>query len=531
VTKFLLARPDGPWDYPTLGFRAAAGAILDGSLFSPAITDPPDVFWSVYAGGSGQTGITLINYNGTTTPSAQAPENSIGVYRRGLGTYVPTAPAAVFALPEAVDALSSLQGMQLSTPGTPARVAADTMYAKRPGLDNYSSLVPVGPRSSANMVVSKAATSTDSRIRITPSCSATQVVLVYRNDNGDAPGAIADASVSAAVEVGGVTYPVYFPGGGRTVLVPPGGELRSLPVAIKHSGPADATPYWWVRTRITTAAGSSVPTNQVTNTAEGEGFTDNGGDLTTAGTHTVQYGFTYGPSLVLVKPKAAAPFQAIVAAVGDSLTHGEGDNPNDRGWVTRALKGLVPNVKVAYSGRTTTDLLSYYRTLYPRIQGATHATCLTGTNDLTSNPGSAIVQARMLELWGRLTDMGMMVRAATIPPRTTSTDAWATLANQTANASEPSRVTMNNWIRDGAPILAGVAVAAGSSAPGTLRTGAAGHPLVGYYEVADAAESARDSGKWKVSGAANYATLDGTHPSLLTTTAWAALINPAVFTA
>lgn len=60
MTKFQLNRSDGPWEYPHLGFVAAAGAILDGSLSTPPLTVPPDAFWSVYGGASAETGITRI---------------------------------------------------------------------------------------------------------------------------------------------------------------------------------------------------------------------------------------------------------------------------------------------------------------------------------------------------------------------------------------------------------------------------------------------------------------------------------------
>jgi hypothetical protein len=46
-------------------------------------------------------------------------------------------------------------------------------------------------------------------------------------------------------------------------------------------------------------------------------------------------------------------------------------------------------------------------------------------------------------------------------------------------------------------MLNGVAVATGSNATGTVRIGASGHPVIGYHELADAAETARNSGIWK----------------------------------
>ena len=98
MTKFVLARPGAPWDYPTLGFIATAdGAILDGTLFDPDLTIPPDAYWSVYGGGSAETSITRY-----TTPSEEfldpTPEITAGwvlAYDTAANTFVPTAPTTL----------------------------------------------------------------------------------------------------------------------------------------------------------------------------------------------------------------------------------------------------------------------------------------------------------------------------------------------------------------------------------------------------------------------------------------------------
>lgn len=73
MTFYTFTRTDGPgpWDYPTLGFSAVNGAVLDGSLFTPALVDPPDAFWAV--GGSTESGVTrwgaLISPPGPAEPA------------------------------------------------------------------------------------------------------------------------------------------------------------------------------------------------------------------------------------------------------------------------------------------------------------------------------------------------------------------------------------------------------------------------------------------------------------------------------
>lgn len=72
-------------------------------------------------------------------------------------------------------------------------------------------------------------------------------------------------------------------------------------------------------------------------------------------------------------------------------------------------------------------------------------------------------------------------------PNSTSTDNFATTANQTVNTNSAQITAYNDAIR------AGVANS------------------VGFFEIADQVESARNSGKWWVTGVANATTADGLH--------------------
>jgi lysophospholipase L1-like esterase len=397
----------------------------------------------------------------------------------------------------------------------------------RPGLSNYDNLIPIGPRTSANSQAALAMTSCDARLRVTPPVAVEFLELVFRNDLVDGPGA-GDIIVSASLENGGTPRAIYFPSG-RTVVIPPGGEARGF-VAMDHDGPAAATPYFWVRTRAVVANGATtLPVNMANSVADGEGRSIDSTDLTLTGTHALGYGYLYGPSMILARAKATVPWQAIVALIGDSLTHGDGDTPNDRGWGAQALKGLRSYVKAAYSGKLASDLLTYDNTLWPKVQGATHGVLLIGTNDLNGGASLATLQSRVIAVWKRMAAAGMLVRGATIPPRSTSTDNWATTVNQTTAASNPTRVQFNNWMRDGAPMLNGVAVGTGTNAPGTVRFGETGHPLManGFFDFAEIAESATNSGLWKVNGTANWPTTDGVHWNSSIIAMIAATINPA----
>lgn len=124
MTKFVLSRPGAPWDYPTLGFIATAdGAILDGTLFTPDLTIPPDAFWSVYGGGSAETSITRY-----ATPSEDyldpTPEVTDGwflAYDTEENTYTPRDPAELIE----TGAWSSALSASIAYPGDVTGITRD----------------------------------------------------------------------------------------------------------------------------------------------------------------------------------------------------------------------------------------------------------------------------------------------------------------------------------------------------------------------------------------------------------------------
>lgn len=100
-----------PADYPSLGFSVtASGAILDGSLSTPAVAAPPDSRWAEYVGGSGETGII----RHATNPAAaetSPPEPFDGYvlrYSDNDNAYVPTSPGDFFVLPEVAAGVAAL---------------------------------------------------------------------------------------------------------------------------------------------------------------------------------------------------------------------------------------------------------------------------------------------------------------------------------------------------------------------------------------------------------------------------------------
>jgi hypothetical protein len=96
----------------------------------------------------------------------------------------------------------------------------------------------------------------------------------------------------------------------------------------------------------------------------------------------------------------------------------------------------------------------------------------------------ATLQANKIYMLNSAAKRGIKVTTATNFPATTSTDGWTSAGAQTVIAGESVHVALNDWIRDGAPILNGVVVANGSSAPGPPQTRMSRHPMIGYHELA-----------------------------------------------
>jgi len=174
-----------------------------------------------------------------------------------------------------------------------------------------------------------------------------------------------------------------------------------------------------------------------------------------------------------------------ILVVGDSISVGSGDFDEAGGFLTRALAPYFPIVKLGVGGETAANFATALQRAY-RLAAAQQgryrvAICEYGTNDWAGGSSAATIQANLTAIHTLLSAMGCRVYQTTISPRpTSSSNNWTTVAGQTAAATDSVRTTVNTWIR-------------------TLPS-----PLSGYLEVADAVESARDSGKWYCPAASSY---------------------------
>jgi hypothetical protein len=179
-----------------------------------------------------------------------------------------------------------------------------------------------------------------------------------------------------------------------------------------------------------------------------------------------------------------------VGIYGDSRTVGVSDsfvnNTYDIGEIARSIGPYFPYIAVGATGDSAAIFNTNHTHRSTTLPWVSHVISEYGINDVADGYSVATTEANLQTLWGILGKRGKTYQA-TLSPISSSTDNWATIGNQTTDGSNANRVLVNNWIR-GMPI-----------------------GIDGYFDVADALETARDSGKWIVNGTANFYVAEGIH--------------------
>lgn len=345
---------------------------------------------------------------------------------------------------------------------------------------------------------------------------------------GDEPSGNTVTLGECYVEQAGSLYPVTF-NGATSVTMDSGGAVTS---DIVTGLTVTAGTVFYVRTYVTVPAAGRWPNLYGAYTfpdevsRPGTNLANATGDLQGTGQSTATL---YGPLRVFGDLATGEPYYAITIC-GDSISAGTNDDFSSEGNVgywQRALwapQNTRPFSIVALPGENGTQLLT---------QGPNRADIVGeyvdyvvnqyGINDLQSGATLAQLQARSFA--NTVISRNPWVNGRyqqTLGPKSSSTDGWATVANQTPDGIDTARVAFNNWVRDGMPEIGQTAVPVGTV--GAIRMGEGGHPYTGYIEVADLCESARDSGRWK----AGY-TSDGLHPNPTGNAAIAAALDLSVF--
>ena len=352
-----------------------------------------------------------------------------------------------------------------------------------------------------------------------------QVVFCNWSLRSTAPREIAaptTLTISCSIEQTGLD-PVHLTfGGKKSPTLDPWATVVSDPIGIDVApgGTLAFRTYWTVPVPGTDEyVCNFLPLSS--DTGEGHLAGDQTGN-NNAVTSTVHYVFT--PSGFLGNP-ATGGGKLSIASAGDSILAGQGESTT-QGFLQLATTTTIPHQRLAIGG----DMAATFVTTSQRRMGIAAGSsfvCEYGRNDCNTTDSQATIQANLVTIWNRALARRFQVWQTTITPYTSSSDSWATVENQTVtttNSRETKRLAINAWIRDGAPLVDGVAVAAGTSV--AVRAGDSDHPLTGYLEMADAVESARDSGKWKASH-----TGDGLHPNGTGHEAMAAAVDLTVMAA
>jgi hypothetical protein len=374
-------------------------------------------------------------------------------------------------------------------------------------------------------------TSATYRRRHTALMTASNLILEfpnYYNNNGDETDTPNSITIRASIEYKtGQFQPIFFQGK-RSVVVEPGASIACDPLGIQiKSGDQFHT-----LTYVEVTAGQKWPLSNTAVATDTEGVTI-GSDLTMTGGVTATNVRTYGPSAIVGTVAEAVPSVSIGPA--DSIGAGY-DDAGDVGFIARALiaDGIgYLNLGMGSDAPGKWTLNEKRRRRAPLLRYCNYAVIEIGTNGIQSPTTMDTVAANQIAVWKFVAEQGIKGYQTTLLPRSTSTDGFATTANQTTDpARQANRVAFNGWIRDGAPINTdtGLWAAAGSSGASIVRSGDVGHPLAGWFECADAVETARDSGIWKATGSTTGRyTDDGTHPSSDATTVLIPTIDTSVF--
>lgn len=345
------------------------------------------------------------------------------------------------------------------------------------------------------------------------------VRFVYSNVAGGSAG-LNPITVAAAVEMPDTTLlPVLF-NGRQTAVIDPGGYVVSDPLPLPPSMVAGTV--FWSRTYVAVTSGQKWPLNTTSSNA-GEGTVTNGAiGLLASGTVPNSFTFGYAPVCAIGGTVNAV---RSLAVVGDSIAAGQGDAPapfagGDPGYIQRAAYSAnLGYVTLARPGEQATQFVAptVFTNRFGLVAGCTHAVVQYGINDVNTGRSLAQMQGDALTLWRAVSGRGVICFQTTITPSSTAT-------NTVPASNDAVRTGFNDWLRAGAPIspTTGAAVAVGTS--GAVLAGTTGHPLTGYFEIADIAETARNSGLWK----AGYSD-DGTHPNTTGHTALAAGVDTSLF--
>ena len=265
---------------------------------------------------------------------------------------------------------------------------------------------------------------------------------------------------------------------------------------------------FWIHAFVSVAAGGKWYNSHYPNSmpdsswVTGEGYISGTGLTQQTGQALVSpttSGKMNGPLAILAG--SCEPTHKAVIGFGDSIMQGTISNRSvSQQYLSVALNDRAGYFTLGRSGGTAAEIyVSRAKLRWPFLSTATSIVCGYGINDFNGGATTSSLQSTLIKLWNYISPRCDKLFQTTLTPWCSSSDGWTTEANQTPKATDGERTGFNDWLRAGAPLdINGVATTTGTA--GAVVAGQPGHPLAGFMEVADACETSRNSGKWKVPG-------------------------------
>lgn len=309
----------------------------------------------------------------------------------------------------------------------------------------------------------------------------------------------AAATITASVEYPSGTFTRVTFGGLTSGTIPDGGTITTDPLP---TIPRGASFYFW--TYFTCTAGIIYTSGN--DATDRSAFGASGiVDYTAAGATTGQLplgSVIYAPMAIIGQTTRPA-----ILVIGDSngsgFADGSGGFGGDNGMLVRPIGPSLAYIQATAQAESLQNFISNSTKRRALLTYCSHVIINLGINDVAR--AGTTMRNDLVSIINLLAPAGKPIWLTTLMPYATSTDSFITTANQTTQANNANRVAYNNLIRGG---IAGA---------------------TGYFDIADAVESARDSGLWRVDGGAH--TADGLHvnPRGSMAIQAAGKINPAVF--
>lgn len=257
-----------------------------------------------------------------------------------------------------------------------------------------------------------------------------------------------------------VHFAVEYPAG--TIVEATWGGSTTGTIAAAANGMCDPVPIsipwgaeYWTRTYYACADGIVFASNYPFTSGDQYAFGVTTPDLVLSGTAAACTGNITTPVAHLAMTRKATVFLA-----GDSRVCGRtdtGDSSHTFGNIARSLGTAVATINAGCTGDRALWAKANFTLRGALAAYCSHVICEYGINDLNASAQTSAQTLASLQTFYALSGLaGKPIWQCTVPPITTSSDSWATVANQTVNADDADRVTFCGSVRAGTALTRGV---------------------------------------------------------------------------